>query len=133
MEEPEPEPEAVTITEGVAVDCEEKAWNGLTEQTAEQLVARAIAPVKPQYLCPPPPRTLSTPHNNQQHNNDNNDKKDSLVKEKKSKRQLKRERRQVLPSFLPSSIYNVHSHVMQILTQHIYIHTISISIKKTFF
>ncbi|PON99948.1 tRNA-dihydrouridine synthase [Trema orientale] len=71
------------------------ASNG-QQQTPEELVARAIAPVKPGFLRPPPVRPAS------------NDKEDgavseskekktaqpAVVKEKKSKRQLKRERRQ---------------------------------------
>ncbi|XP_027190841.1 tRNA-dihydrouridine(47) synthase [NAD(P)(+)]-like isoform X2 [Cicer arietinum] len=59
-------------------------------QTTEQLIARCIAPVKKDFLRPPPVRTSSQ--------NDDipipNDKPPVLAKEKKSKRQLKRERRQ---------------------------------------
>lgn len=58
----------------------------------EELVAKAIAPVKKEFLCPPPVRADSTsaPSHEQ--------KSAPLLKEKKSKRQLKRERRQELKS-----------------------------------
>lgn len=62
----------------------------------EELVAKAIAPVKAEFLRPPPSRSRS----------DGADEKNSVssnvVKEKKSKRQLKRERQQV-------SFQNFHS------------------------
>ena len=67
--------------------------------TPEELVAKAIAPVKREYLRPPPVRSSG---NNVKDaastgKNDGDDKAapSSLVKEKKSKRQMKRERRQV--------------------------------------
>ncbi|KAJ7978540.1 tRNA-dihydrouridine(47) synthase [NAD(P)(+)] [Quillaja saponaria] len=69
--------------------------NGVVQQTPEELVARAIAPVKKEYLRPPPARPSSTTQKDGV--SDTNDKasvQSSLVKEKKSKRQLKRERRQ---------------------------------------
>lgn len=72
--------------------------NGSVKQTPEQLVARAIAPVKEQFLRPPPVRTSFASQND-----DVSEKvsvqSGGLVKEKKSKRQLKRERRQVFFSF----------------------------------
>lgn len=78
----------------------QSASNG-AQLTPEELVAKAIAPVKPHYLRPPPVRSSSC--NNAKDaapstaKNDDADKAppSSLVKEKKSKRQLKRERRQV--------------------------------------
>ncbi|TKY75454.1 tRNA-dihydrouridine(47) synthase of NAD(P)(+) [Spatholobus suberectus] len=63
----------------------------VAEQTPEQLVARAIAPVKKDFLRPPPARD-SSPNDDVSVPNDN--KTSALAKEKKSKRQLKRERRQ---------------------------------------
>lgn len=74
------------------------ASNGGTQQTPEELVARAIAPVKREFLRPPPVRPSSSPSTNT--NDDVSDEKDkpaqsAVDKEKKSKRQLKRERRQV--------------------------------------
>ncbi|XP_058785073.1 tRNA-dihydrouridine(47) synthase [NAD(P)(+)]-like [Vicia villosa] len=61
-----------------------------THQTTDELIARCIAPVKTEFLRPPPDRTSSQ--------NDDvsipKDKAPVLAKEKKSKRQLKRERRQ---------------------------------------
>ncbi|KAK7409786.1 hypothetical protein VNO78_00101 [Psophocarpus tetragonolobus] len=62
-----------------------------SEQTPEQLVARAIAPVKKDFLRPPPLRS-SSPNHDLSIPNDN--KPSILAKDKKSKRQLKRERRQ---------------------------------------
>ncbi|WCJ39718.1 tRNA-dihydrouridine(47) synthase [NAD(P)(+)]-like [Euphorbia peplus] len=50
-----------------------------SERSADELIAKSIAPVKAEFLCPPPPRT-----------NQN----DTDSRDKKSKRQLKRERRQ---------------------------------------
>lgn len=79
------------------------AENG-THLTPQELVAKAIAPVKREFLRPPPVRSSS---NNVKDaastaKNDGDDKAapSSLVKEKKSKRQLKRERRQVNLSFI---------------------------------
>ncbi|KAG2400832.1 tRNA-dihydrouridine(47) synthase [Vigna angularis] len=64
-------------------------------QTPEQLVSRAIAPVKKEFLRPPPVRS-SAPDDDVSIPNEN--KTSVLAKEKKSKRQLKRERRQVQKS-----------------------------------
>jgi hypothetical protein len=73
-------------------------------QTTEQLIARCIAPVKKDFIRPPPDRTTSS-------QNDTvsipNDKPPVLAKEKKSKRQLKRERRQVGTTRI--SILHIHS------------------------
>lgn len=68
--------------------------------TPEELVAKAIAPVKKQFLRPPP--TRANQNDTVKYTNDKSSQQHSstLVKEKKSKRQLKRERRQVL--FIPS-------------------------------
>ncbi|BBH09298.1 FMN-linked oxidoreductases superfamily protein, partial [Prunus dulcis] len=61
--------------------------NGWADRTPEELVAKSIAPVKKQFLCPPPIRACS------------NEPNDAVsVKEKKSKRQLKRERQQAVKS-----------------------------------
>ncbi|KAL8060248.1 hypothetical protein ABFX02_02G012200 [Erythranthe guttata] len=57
---------------------------------AEEMVAKSIAPVKRDFLCPPPVRTC---------NRDDNSKA-PLMDEKKSKRQLKRERLQEQKSAL---------------------------------
>lgn len=65
------------------------------EASSEELIERSMAPIKKEFLCPPPPsRNLkqsdvktAPPH-------------PSLVQEKKSKRQLKRERREVFHFFL---------------------------------
>lgn len=65
--------------------------------TPEELVAKAIAPVKREFLRPPPVRASSA--TNTQNDDVAEAKSASLVKEKKSKRQLKRERRQV-PLFI---------------------------------
>ncbi|CAJ1973020.1 unnamed protein product [Sphenostylis stenocarpa] len=61
------------------------------DQTPQQLVARAIAPVKKDFLRPPPVRS-SAPTDDVSTSNEN--KTSVLAKEKKSKRQIKRERRQ---------------------------------------
>lgn len=73
--------------------------SGVADKTPEELVAKAIAPVKREFLRPPPIRPCS---------NDANDvgsgarsaPPSSLLKEKKSKRQLKRERLQEKKSVL---------------------------------
>ncbi|RZC14382.1 tRNA-dihydrouridine(47) synthase [NAD(P)(+)]-like isoform C [Glycine soja] len=70
---------------------DEGQQGGSVEQSPEQLVARAIAPVKKDFLRPPPVRS-SSPNDGVSIPNDNN-KTSVLAKEKKSKRQLKRERR----------------------------------------
>lgn len=66
--------------------------SSVAEQGPEQLIARAIAPVKKNFLCPPPVRD-STPNDDVSVPDDNKT-TSVLAKEKKSKRQLKRERRQ---------------------------------------
>ncbi|KAL5563138.1 hypothetical protein UlMin_032885 [Ulmus minor] len=68
--------------------------NGV-QRTPEELVAKAIAPIKREFLRPPPRR----PSNNHDDDDASEAKAkpaalSSVVKEKKSKRQLKRERRQ---------------------------------------
>ncbi|CAI9104655.1 OLC1v1003379C2 [Oldenlandia corymbosa var. corymbosa] len=60
--------------------------------TSEELVAKAIAPVKKEFLCPPPTRNDADTELPPQ--------TAALIKEKKSKRQLKRERRQESKSAL---------------------------------
>ncbi|KAL3515087.1 hypothetical protein ACH5RR_021989 [Cinchona calisaya] len=62
----------------------------------EELVAKAIAPVKKEFLRPPPIRPSTT----QPDDDVSEAKSSSLIKEKKSKRQLKRERRQEMKSAL---------------------------------
>ncbi|XP_020261252.1 tRNA-dihydrouridine(47) synthase [NAD(P)(+)]-like isoform X3 [Asparagus officinalis] len=73
-------------------------------RTPEELVAKAIAPVKAEYLRPPPP---SRPRSNDDAVDDDASERkraavtpSGVVKEKKSKRQLKRERRQEQKSAL---------------------------------
>ncbi|KAK7352061.1 hypothetical protein VNO80_17477 [Phaseolus coccineus] len=61
------------------------------DQTPQQLVSRAIAPVKKEFLRPPPVRS-SAPNDDVSIPNEN--RTSVLAKEKKSKRQLKRERRE---------------------------------------
>lgn len=65
----------------------------------EELVAKAIAPVKRDYLRPPPARPSSKDDRDKEKGL-LSDKKNPVVKEKKSKRQLKRERQQVLLSMI---------------------------------
>ncbi|KAK8987186.1 hypothetical protein V6N11_026942 [Hibiscus sabdariffa] len=66
--------------------------NGTAQRTPEELVARAIAPVKPEFLRPPP--SSRTTQNDAVSDANTNAKQPQAIKEKKSKRQLKRERRQ---------------------------------------
>lgn len=67
------------------------------QRTPEELVAKAIAPIKKEFLRPPPVRPASASSQNDAVADsapaDNS--KSGIVKDKKSKRQLKRERRQV--------------------------------------
>lgn len=67
------------------------------EKTPEELVAKAIAPVKREFLRPPPLRPCNDVAS------DSKSTPSTFVKEKKSKRQLKRERRQVLLSLSETS------------------------------
>ncbi|CAM8899073.1 unnamed protein product [Rhodiola kirilowii] len=60
--------------------------------TPEEMVAKAIAPVKREFLRPPPPRDSRTETNDDAA--EANGGASKLVKEKKSKRQFKRERQQ---------------------------------------
>ncbi|OIT27939.1 PREDICTED: tRNA-dihydrouridine(47) synthase [NAD(P)(+)]-like [Nicotiana attenuata] len=67
-------------------------------RTPEELVAKAIAPVKREYIRPPPSRPSNNNNNNGAVGVENDDaaevKSAPILKEKKSKRQIKRERRQ---------------------------------------
>ncbi|KAL8140965.1 hypothetical protein V2J09_006986 [Rumex salicifolius] len=69
--------------------------------SAEELVAKAIAPVKREFLCPPPPRPSSAAgKTNEEASITEKSNSSKLVKEKKSKRQLKRERQEERKSSL---------------------------------
>lgn len=89
--------------------------------TPDELVAKAIAPVKRQYLRPPPLRSSSNNNVKDAASTDKNNDRDingaapsTLVKEKKSKRQLKRERRQVtVPLFISLFVLVVFVNVHQ--------------------
>ncbi|KAM7264073.1 hypothetical protein ACFE04_001756 [Oxalis oulophora] len=69
-------------------------------QTAEELVAKSIAPIKKEFLCPAPTRisqyvaVQSDDTNRNDRNNNNNSSSNLLDNNKKSKRQQKRERQQ---------------------------------------
>ncbi|KAF5727179.1 FMN-linked oxidoreductases superfamily protein isoform 1 [Tripterygium wilfordii] len=67
-------------------------------QTPEELVAKAIAPIKREFLRPPPTRTIN--QNVSVSNANAKAPQSGLVREKKSRRQLKRERRQERQSAL---------------------------------
>lgn len=67
------------------------------EKTPGELVAKAIVPVKREFLRPPPLRPCNDVASDSKYT------PSTFVKEKKSKRQLKRERRQVLLSLSETS------------------------------
>ncbi|KAK8700045.1 hypothetical protein V6N13_018450 [Hibiscus sabdariffa] len=73
-----------------------------THQTPEELVARAIAPIKREFLRPSPPSrtTQNDAVSSSDADADAKQSQSNVVKEKKSKRQLKRERRQEKQSAL---------------------------------
>ncbi|KAK6916652.1 Zinc finger, CCCH-type [Dillenia turbinata] len=81
-----PVAEAETPTES-KVDLE-----GSQQQTAEELVAKAIVPVKKEFLRPPPIRPCDRKDEDLERKS--NSSSSNVLKEKKSKRQLKRERKQ---------------------------------------
>ncbi|XP_004230876.1 tRNA-dihydrouridine(47) synthase [NAD(P)(+)]-like [Solanum lycopersicum] len=76
------------------------ADGGVSEEflTPEELVAKSKAPVKREYLRPPPSRPSTNNNNNTTVGVENDDaaeaKRAPLLKDKKSKRQIKRERRE---------------------------------------
>uniref|UniRef100_A0A2P2L4K8 tRNA-dihydrouridine(47) synthase [NAD(P)(+)] n=1 Tax=Rhizophora mucronata TaxID=61149 RepID=A0A2P2L4K8_RHIMU len=72
------------------------SWsNGSCPATAEELVAKCIAPVKREFLLPPPSRIIQNDAAVSDSDANAKTSQSSVVpKEKKSKRQLKRERRQ---------------------------------------
>lgn len=78
------------------------ADGGVSEEflTPEELVAKSKAPVKREYLRPPPSRPSTNNNNNTTVGVENDDaaeaKRAPLLKDKKSKRQIKRERREVI-------------------------------------
>ena len=86
-----------------------------SELTTEELVAKSIAPIKKHFLRPPPLRASSNDAVSQTTANAAPAPSQStFVKDKKSKRQLKRERRQVLslsqnPNFLLFFIF-IHTY-----------------------
>lgn len=64
----------------------------------EALVAKCVAPVKKDFLRPPPVRTTDSSSNSNDKDKAESQKETGpapVIKEKKSKRQLKRERREV--------------------------------------
>ncbi|GMP37701.1 hypothetical protein CsSME_00009276 [Camellia sinensis var. sinensis] len=73
---------------------------GVAELTPEELVAKSIAPVKREFLCPPPTRTCSDDADDVDSKTKKSALSSSFLKEKKSKRQLKRERQQEKKSAL---------------------------------
>ncbi|XP_020538784.1 tRNA-dihydrouridine(47) synthase [NAD(P)(+)]-like isoform X2 [Jatropha curcas] len=66
----------------------------MAESTPEELVAKAIAPVKKEFLRPPPSRTNQNETAASDADADANAKWTVVSKEKKSRRQMKRERRE---------------------------------------
>ncbi|KAL6213720.1 hypothetical protein ACLB2K_013164 [Fragaria x ananassa] len=68
------------------------------QRTPEELVAKSIAPVKKQFLRPAPIRPFSKDQNDAVSEGNAKPHQSSVVKEKKSKRQLKRERREAQKS-----------------------------------
>ncbi|GFY89889.1 FMN-linked oxidoreductases superfamily protein [Actinidia rufa] len=72
---------------------------GVVQQTPEDLVAKAIAPVKREFLLPPPIRPCSKDSNDVA-SDATKSAPSNLLREKKSKRQLKRERLQEKKSVL---------------------------------
>lgn len=91
----DPSAEVVEAPSVVVNDLPPPSKMDITQLTAEQLVAKAIAPVKKEFLRPPPNRPCSNNRNDD--DDDASEKKSTssnLLKEKKSKRQQKRERRQ---------------------------------------
>ncbi|XP_039040939.1 tRNA-dihydrouridine(47) synthase [NAD(P)(+)]-like [Hibiscus syriacus] len=80
--------------EGVLASQPPPNSNGTTQRTPKELVARAIAPIKPEFLRPPPPSRTTQNDAASDANANAKQPQANLVKEKKSKRQIKRERRQ---------------------------------------
>ena len=80
---------------------------GVVQQTPEDLVAKAIAPVKREFLLPPPIRPCCKDSNDVA-SDATKSAPSNLLKEKKSKRQLKRERLQVLslPNYICLYVFN---------------------------
>ncbi|RWW30408.1 hypothetical protein GW17_00005021 [Ensete ventricosum] len=84
-----------------AKECSAETVGALESESAtrprpEDLVARAIAPVKAEYLRPPPSRSVAVGSGVEDGSNEKKSSTTSVVvKEKKSRRQLKRERKQV--------------------------------------
>lgn len=65
------------------------------EKKPEELVAKAIAPVKREFLRPPPIRPCSNNRDDAVSEANAEPPQSGVLKDKKSKRQLKRERREV--------------------------------------
>ncbi|KAJ8530236.1 hypothetical protein K7X08_037071 [Anisodus acutangulus] len=99
-------PAAVTAAEQPETPLQPPSSNtedgGVSQEfrTPEELVAKAIAPVKIQYLRPPPSRPTNNSNGTVgvQRDDASEAKSAHIIKEKKSKRQIKRERQQELKS-----------------------------------
>lgn len=100
MAEPTPEHGEVPAPD-TAGDAPSSNANG-AHRTPEELIAKAIAPVKGEFLRPPPVRPYSSGQSDAAPEARGGAPQSGLVKEKKSKRQLKRERQQVSPLSLSS-------------------------------
>jgi tRNA-dihydrouridine synthase 3 len=95
----------VVATTAASVGVTAGECDSTPHRSPDELVAKAIAPIKPQYLRPPPVRSGETRRSGVDNTGGGEVGKDKitgdgadsgLVKEKKSKRQLKRERKQVV-------------------------------------
>ncbi|KAJ4833688.1 hypothetical protein Tsubulata_021655 [Turnera subulata] len=94
------------VGDDVPVDTEQQpppsSSNGTRSLSPEELVAKSIAPVKPQFLRPPParnnPKDDDAAATDGSNSNDKSSQSTVVAKEKKSRRQLKRERREVKKS-----------------------------------
>lgn len=106
MAEPMPEHGEVP-TPDTAGDAPSSNASG-AHRTPEELIAKAIAPVKGEFLRPPPVRPYSSGQSDAAPEARGGAPQSGLVKEKKSKRQLKRERQQVSPLSLLSMSLSVY-------------------------
>ncbi|KAL5985898.1 hypothetical protein ACLOJK_027888 [Asimina triloba] len=88
--------DGATMTDGAKEDAMASSSAASAHPKPEELVAKAIAPIKIEYLRPPPVRASSSPSVDKAGPASDNAAYSAsfLAKEKKSKRQLKRERQQ---------------------------------------
>lgn len=95
-------------------------FNGMQLST-EELISKSIAPVKKEFLRPPPTSRSTTSDSKDDYANSEAPRSSGMIQEKKSKRQLKRERHEVLflsLEFTSFILFHLIEHFLLFFTLH---------------